>query len=453
MTASSYTSDAPDEAQPMNASESRPGGWSFAQRVGFRFAFSFLMLCIFPFPFSTSPGSPVHTTYYDRMWFAVAEWLAKHVLDVAATPSGFAVFLLGDTIAGYVDLLCFVVLAALAAIVWTLLDRKRTDYRTLDEWLRIYVRYALAFTMLAYGMDKLFALQFSWSLPGPERLAEPFGNYSPFALMWTFMGYSKAYTIFCGAGEVIGGVLLFFRRTTTLGALIICAVMANVVMLNFCYGVPVKIFSSLLLLMAIFLVVPEGKRLLSLFVLNRPAPPANLEGPLPRGWMAKPRLALHAAIVIFAVYWFAGPGLKFARVRASRPKSEFYGLYQVESFTQNGSPVAQSDASWRRVIFEGKGSMVVLAVDDSMHYYGTEVDAAKSAVTIEGEYNADSDEDQEGKVPKNAFTYARPDAEHLELRGSLKNQPVVIEMRKVDISKFTLVGRGFHWSEDGGYYR
>jgi multidrug transporter EmrE-like cation transporter len=454
---SSYASGAPNEAGPINASadasKPRAGGWSFATRVGFRFMFSFLVLCVFPFPFSTSPGSIYNTTWYDRMWFAVAEWLAKHVLHAAATPSGFAVFLLGDTIAGYIDLLCFVVLAALAAIVWTTLDRKRTDYRTLHEWLRIYVRYALAFTILAYGMDKVFALQFSWSLPGPGRLAEPFGDYSPFALMWTFMGYSKAYTIFCGAGEVIGGVLLFFRRTTTLGALIICAVMANVVALNFCYGVPVKLFASLLLLMAIFLVVPDAKRLLDVFVLNRLAPAANLDGPLPRGWMAKPRLVLHAAIVILAVYFFAGPDLRFARDRAKRPKSEFYGLYQVESFTQNGKPVDQNAANWRRVIFEGKGSMTVLAVDDSMHYYGTEVDAAKSAVTIEGEYDADSDEDQEGKVPKNAFTYARPDADHLEFRGNLKNQPVVIEMRKVDTSKFTLVSRGFHWSENGGYYR
>ena len=113
------------------------------------------------------------------------------------------------------ELLCFLVLAALATIVWTLLDRKRQEYRTLHEWLRIYVRYALGFTMLGYGMDKVFALQFNSSLPGPGRLAEPLGNYSPFALMWTFMGYSKPYTIFAGVGEVIGGVLLLFRRTTT----------------------------------------------------------------------------------------------------------------------------------------------------------------------------------------------------------------------------------------------
>lgn len=70
------------------------------------------------------------------------------------------------------------------------------------------------------------------------------------------MGYSRTYTIFAGAGEVIGGVLLFFRRTTTLGALILCGVLANVVALNFSYGIPVKIFSSLLLLLAYFWSLP-----------------------------------------------------------------------------------------------------------------------------------------------------------------------------------------------------
>ena len=30
------------------------------------------------------------------------------------------------------------------------------------------------------------------------------------------MGYSTPYTLFSGAGEVLGGLLLFFRRTTTL---------------------------------------------------------------------------------------------------------------------------------------------------------------------------------------------------------------------------------------------
>ena len=52
-----------------------------------------------------------------------------------------------------------------------------------------------------------------------------------------------------------------------------------------------------------------------------------------------------------------------------------------------------------------------------------------------------------------ALAYSRPDAGHLELRGNFNNLPVMIEMRKVNTSRFTLVSRGFHWSENGGYYR
>jgi len=434
--------------------------WSVAHRAAFRFVFSFLVLAVFPFPFNSFGGSVYEIGFYERMWFAAASWLGKHMLHVPPTPSGWALGLLEDTATGYAELLCFVVLAASAAAIWALLDRKRPDYRTLHEWLRIYVRYALGFTMLGYGMDKVFALQFNTSLPGPGRLAEPLGNYSPFALMWTFMAYSKPYTIFAGAGEVIGGVLLLFRRTTTLGAIIIFGVMANVLALDASYGVGLKVLVSLYLLLAIFLLVPDLTRLMNFFVLNRPAPAANLEGPIPKDWMKKPRLVLHIALVVFALYFFAGPGLQGPRERGNRPESPFYGLYQVEAFTQNGMPVARNDANWRRVIFEAKGDMTVLTMDDSMHYYGADVDDATNAVTISGEYpemrsrsQGRLDFDSVSHLPNSVLTYSRPDPDHLEFRGNLAGDPVVIDMRRVDTSKFTLVNRGFHWVENGPFYR
>ena len=41
--------------------------------------------------------------------------------------------------------------------------------------------------------------------------------------------------------EVLGALLLLFRRTTALGAAVLAVVLVNVVMMNFCYDVPVKI--------------------------------------------------------------------------------------------------------------------------------------------------------------------------------------------------------------------
>jgi hypothetical protein len=78
--------------------------------------------------------------------------------------------------------------------------------------------------------------------------------------------------VFSGGMECLGGALLLFRRTTTLGALILVAVLVNVVMLNFCYDVPVKQFSLLLLAAAIVLALPDARRLAAvLFGLSAPA--------------------------------------------------------------------------------------------------------------------------------------------------------------------------------------
>src|SRR5207249_12286426 len=134
----------------VDSPQSRSAVWSFAHRSVFRFTFSFIVLALLPFPFGA--GSFYETTLYQRMWFAAASWISTHLQHLSPTPSIAAPYTLGDNIIGHVELLCFVVGAALAAIFWTLLDRKRPNYRTLYEWLRIYVRYALAFAMLGYGM-------------------------------------------------------------------------------------------------------------------------------------------------------------------------------------------------------------------------------------------------------------------------------------------------------------
>jgi uncharacterized membrane protein YphA (DoxX/SURF4 family) len=122
------------------------------------------------------------------------------------------------------------------------------QHEVLGHWLRVYVRYVLAAAMLGYGMAKVFKSQFP--AISDMRLMQPYGDSSPMALLWNFMGFSTAYTIFVGAAEVLGGLLLLFRRTATLGALVVIAVMSNIVMLNFCYDVPVKLYSVHLWLMA-----------------------------------------------------------------------------------------------------------------------------------------------------------------------------------------------------------
>jgi hypothetical protein len=56
-------------------------------------------------------------------------------------------------------------------VTWSLADHQRKDYRWLHSWLRVAVRYTLAFTMLDYGLIKVFPMQFGPGLyPGEEAV-------------------------------------------------------------------------------------------------------------------------------------------------------------------------------------------------------------------------------------------------------------------------------------------
>ena len=73
----------------------------------------------------------------------------------------------------------------------------------------------LSVTLFGYGFAKVFPQQFG--PPGPFKLIEPYGEFSPMGVLWSFMGASIPYVIFSGACEVAGGALVLFRRTTLLG--------------------------------------------------------------------------------------------------------------------------------------------------------------------------------------------------------------------------------------------
>src|SRR6185369_10228156 len=60
----------------------------------------------------------------------------------------------------------------------------------------------------------------------------------------------------------------------TFGALVLATVLTNVVMMNFCYDVPVKINSSHYLVMCVVLLWPDLRRLVDVLVLHRPTQPA-----------------------------------------------------------------------------------------------------------------------------------------------------------------------------------
>ncbi len=416
--------------------------FSAGRRVAFRFAFLYVVLYVFPFPIGNLPGTTWPGERYQDLWNAILPWIGKRVFrldEVPIQPTGS-----GDTAAAYLQIACVVALAALGTAVWSWIRRLRPgDDRALMPWLLVYLRYWLAATLITYGAVKILKSQFPF--PTPERLLSPFGQMSPMGLLWRFMGYSTAYTVFTGLTEAIGGALLFFRRTTTLGALVIAGVMANVVMLNLSYDVPVKLYSSHLLLAAIFLLLPDLRRLANVLVLNRPAAAAGPSPPDLFTRFGRARLALKiAAVALMVGDTFHMAWSSYTKWGGGAPRHALYGAYEVESFERNGvtvPPLLTEATRWRRVAVSNSRWFAMLMDDTRRAYWLADYDAGAGKLTL------GSDEEK-----KEVLSLTRPDEGHLLLEGTLGEDRLVVRLRKIDMESFGLVNRGFRWVSEEPFH-
>jgi hypothetical protein len=370
---------------------------------------------------------------------AIVVWLAAHVFHVGhpivTVETGS-----GDRIYDWIVLAVILALAILGAAIWSVFDRKLESSARLYSWFRVFVRLSLAATMLTYGAFKVIPLQMPF--PHLSRLLEPYGNFSPMGVLWSSIGTSQAYEIFAGSAEMLGGVLLFLPRTTTLGALICLADATQVFMLNVTYDVPVKLLSLHLILISLFLLAPDAKRLANLFFLNRPAP-ASSEQPLFRS--ARANRAALVAQILFGV-WLVGANLYgsisiYNVYGPGRPKSSLYGIWNVEDFTLDGQshpPLTTDSARWRRLVFDFPQYVTIQDMDENAsHLYSAKIDLNAKTVALT------SFTDKNWKAN---FSFARPAPSQLVLDGSTTDgHQIHAQLELFDLARFLLVTRSFHW--------
>lgn len=406
--------------------------WTLGQRLLFRFALVYFVLYAAPLP--TAAWTPIVS------WVGTAlVGLPRELFHIGSTGSG-------DTSFKVLRTAIIAVFAVVAALAWSVVDRRRRHHRTLLWWLEVGCRVYLAQVMLSYGYSKVFRLQFQE--PMLERLLTPYGSSSPMGLAWTFMGHSKAYTIFSGLGEVIGGTLVLFRRTMTLGALVIVAVMTNVVMLNMAYDVPVKLFSGHLLVFALALTARDARRLAAVLVLNRPAAPRVLVPPGRRPWLR--RIAPVAAFALFG-YW------TFTNVRGSlaaqttwgerRPKTALHGLYDVETYAVDGEavpPLLTDPDRWKHVVIERPGLILTWLMTDERVYYGFRVHEDRGTFTLMT---------SEDPLVVSEWTYEETEPGRLVFAGDLEGDAVEVTLVRRPEDAMLLRSRGFRWISEYPFNR
>jgi uncharacterized membrane protein YphA (DoxX/SURF4 family) len=405
--------------------------WSFPRRAAFRFFF-----CYFVLFFLTDrlvdliPFSGVFLRSYAALTYRLVVWVDGHILHTGfRIDPPFEGGGINNTAHGTLLCLCYVALAAMAAVLWPVLDRRRAGYGRLHEWFRLLLRFSLALAMIQYGILKLIPTQMIAPPPLGFHLRRA-GDFTHMQLLWFFMGASPVYESLTGAAELLGGVLLLFPRTTLLGALICAADMGMVFTLNMCYDVHVKLYSFHLLLMAVLLLAPDLPRLANLFLFNRTVEPAVTPPLSERKWVNRLPQILLLVVGLSMIGVNTADALKRYQ-KFHPPKPPLYGLWSVDRFVIDGAevPLFTDAKRWRYVVFQRPGSVSVEQMIGSRQGYALDLDMDAKTLRL-----------SEGAAVRAAFAFAEPQPDAMVLEGQLDGHRAHLEL-----SKAALSARSFHW--------
>jgi hypothetical protein len=443
---SSYTAVLEESGMTGSSNDTLKDCWSVATRFGFRFAFVYLILYILPFPLNYVPGAYRVLNSSELALHKTVPWVGAHVLRLKTPITNFS-RASGDKTYDYVLMLCFLVIALAASLVWSFVDRKRPNYELMYAWFRAYIRFALGTALVLYGSMKLFPSQF----PSPAffKLSEPFGQASPMGLLWTFMGASRPYSILAGAAEIASGVLLFVPWTEALGALLGAVVMSNVVALNFCYDVPVKLYSLHLLLMCLFVGWSGIMRVLSLLVLKHAQPVTDVSVFARHSWQQGFLVIQVVLGIVLAGTILNSVHRQTANAQNSMATPPFTGFWTVDELKVDGDTSKNPTAEvprWTQFVLDSPYSpYVVLLQGDGgfrqLCHWTT--DADKKSLTLS---HADNGSDV-------ILGVEMPTQDQLILTGPWHGHAIEAHLHRAEMPKFLLLTRGFHWISEYPFNR
>jgi uncharacterized membrane protein YphA (DoxX/SURF4 family) len=425
-----------------------PQPWSIGKKLLFRTSFLFFVLFIFLNANEILPLSNPFYDFYIQPFHFFVPWAGKHILHLSYEITSFSNGSL-DTTFDYLMLLLMTVLTLLGTLIWTLADRRRSDYKVLYYWLTVLIRYYCVYSMFSYGLSKVYKLQFGF--PSPGSLVQPLGTYSPMHLAWSFFGYSRPYSYFMGLAEVVTGVLLLYKRTTRLGAILLLVVMTNVMAVNYFYDVCLKIVSTMLVVMALFLLLQDRRRLINFFFLNRATEPeCEWKPQFHKRWI-NISLVFKYGLTIAILWNINAAAISLLDGYSDRrPKSSLYGIFNVQTFVKNREtlpPLLTDTTRWRRLVINetGEASYVsVRGMNDSAKSYILKQDPMAGKITI---YRATD------TTRKFHFDYAFIGEDILRLQGLWKGDSVSVILKRYDLSDLLLVNRGFHWINEAPFQR
>ncbi len=350
-----------------------------------RFTLLYFVLYIYPYGFEYVYGIEREGFNSLSFWEEITMWFSETFLGWELYENslykGF------DSRYDYSRFLLIALLSVILSIFWIFIEtklKKNYEYK-LKSILRVLLRYHVGFTLVMYGLGKVFMTQFGRM--DVASLESTVGEYSGMSFLWTFMSHSKFYTMTTGWVEVIGGVLMLFRRTTFLGAFIVFIAMFNVVVIDIGYDVSVKMFAIHLFVMDLVLLWYYRKILIDIFLFNKssvsknePTLFTNKKGKQIRKFV-KPILLI---AFLISQFFFVKKSLGYYKTNDSPSIS---GFFKIDEQKINGDSLHTSDNDkWKNLLINGSswqiGNITVRRENNSKIYYSFKADTIHKEIML-----------------------------------------------------------------------
>ncbi len=344
-----------------------------------------------------------------RTWStAFGDAVSFALVGVAAV--GFVVETLDvftDNLQGVLEVGGGAVAGGLASVVYGRLETRADRAARVRVLAWNAVRFFVAFELMRYGVDKLVGMQF---YPRYYQLDTRPADLTPMALAWTFFGRIYGYQAAAGVLEIAAAVLLCFRRTAVLGACVLLPIMANVVLLDFFFDVPVKLFSSIYLIMGLGLLAPDARRFWAFFLGDGPVPPRAHDLGAPPG--ARRRTARAFAIALVLVL----PSADIIHKAAQRGLFHADVLEGAWSIEQRAGldDLLSVEGAWDKLYVE-KGAYGLLRVGDQRLRFRTDVDESARTLRL---FDIGTPATWRGAGERELASTFETDGKHLHLEGT-----------------------------------
>lgn len=247
-----------------------------------------------------------------------------------------------------------IILPLFFAIVYTMIWQRQQQKPEMEEVnlkrhsvLRAIARYWLAFSIASYGFAKILRTQFQESVTTRDELV---GSLNGFQLTWNYFSYSYTFAVILGVIQILGSILLLFRRTTLLGCLILIPVMLNILLINLFYDIAFGAFvNSVLFTLGLcylfFLYWPDIRE-----ILFKPVPGTV---PSKKPWLSYTLRFLVVGAAFGFIYYFVY-NMKETRLK---------GKWKVARLVRNHQEVDRSkwesdSTAWNNIYFDSFNRVV-----------------------------------------------------------------------------------------------